>query len=78
MAHWHNSCPYALSEDEQLVLTVNKHRASAVIKREFDKLSKEEILKHHTEVAEAKLAELKRWKDRNWFRRSSRSKATNR
>eukprot|EP00975_Prorocentrum_lima_P020948 4409009-Prorocentrum_lima.AAC.1 len=49
MAHWHSSCPHALSEDEQFVLTVSKQRASAVIKREFDNLSKEEILKHHTE-----------------------------
>eukprot|EP00975_Prorocentrum_lima_P046012 9623786-Prorocentrum_lima.AAC.1 len=32
MAHWHNSCPHALSEDEQLVLTVNKPRVSAAIK----------------------------------------------
>eukprot|EP00975_Prorocentrum_lima_P057500 12059087-Prorocentrum_lima.AAC.1 len=40
MAHWHESCPQSLSEDEQLVLTVNRQRASAVIKGEFDNLSK--------------------------------------
>eukprot|EP00975_Prorocentrum_lima_P009456 2011488-Prorocentrum_lima.AAC.1 len=72
MAHWHNSCPQELQADEQIVFTVNKQRASAVIKREFDNLTKEEILKHHKEVSEAKLAELKRWQDLNCFRRSSR------
>eukprot|EP00975_Prorocentrum_lima_P067038 12912674-Prorocentrum_lima.AAC.1 len=61
MTRWHNSCPHELQAYEQLVLTVNKQRASAVIKRERDNLTKEEILKHHEEVAEAKLAELKRW-----------------
>eukprot|EP00975_Prorocentrum_lima_P036914 7769298-Prorocentrum_lima.AAC.1 len=69
MAHWHESCPKALNEDEQLVLSVNKQRASAVIKREFDNPSKEEIQKRHKEVAEAKLAELKRCQDLNCFRR---------
>eukprot|EP00975_Prorocentrum_lima_P031601 6634089-Prorocentrum_lima.AAC.1 len=33
-----------------------------------DSLTREEILKHHEEVAEAKLAELKRWQDLNCFR----------
>eukprot|EP00975_Prorocentrum_lima_P011734 2494541-Prorocentrum_lima.AAC.1 len=32
MEHWHSSCPQSLCEDEQLVITVNKQRASAVIK----------------------------------------------
>eukprot|EP00975_Prorocentrum_lima_P006160 1330511-Prorocentrum_lima.AAC.1 len=36
MAHWHESCSKA---------------SSAVIMREFDNLSKEEIQKHHKEVA---------------------------
>eukprot|EP00975_Prorocentrum_lima_P067849 12917309-Prorocentrum_lima.AAC.1 len=49
MAHWHESCPHSLREDEQLVLTVSKQRASAVIKREFHNLSNEEIQKHHKE-----------------------------
>eukprot|EP00975_Prorocentrum_lima_P055220 11578597-Prorocentrum_lima.AAC.1 len=42
--------PPVMDEDEQLVL---KQRASEVIKQEFDNLSKEEIQKHHKEVAEA-------------------------
>eukprot|EP00975_Prorocentrum_lima_P063147 12889769-Prorocentrum_lima.AAC.1 len=32
LAHWHCSCPGELQAPEQLVLTVNKQRASAVIK----------------------------------------------
>eukprot|EP00975_Prorocentrum_lima_P043637 9156427-Prorocentrum_lima.AAC.1 len=78
MAHWHNSFPHELQADEQLVRTVNEHRASAVIKREFDNLTKEAILKHHKEFAEDKLAELKRWQDLNCFRRSPRSESKNR
>eukprot|EP00975_Prorocentrum_lima_P042382 8905266-Prorocentrum_lima.AAC.1 len=39
MVHWHNSCPHELQPDERLVLTVNKQKASAAIKREFDNLS---------------------------------------
>eukprot|EP00975_Prorocentrum_lima_P045625 9547990-Prorocentrum_lima.AAC.1 len=78
MAHWHCNCPQELQADEQLVLAVNKQRASAVIKREFDNLTKQEILKHHKEVPEAKLAELKRWQDLNCFRRSPRSESKNR
>eukprot|EP00975_Prorocentrum_lima_P060540 12698913-Prorocentrum_lima.AAC.1 len=53
-------------------------RASAVIKREFDNLSKEEILKHHKEVPDAKWAELKRWQDLTCFRRSSISESKHR
>eukprot|EP00975_Prorocentrum_lima_P052936 11097751-Prorocentrum_lima.AAC.1 len=53
-------------------------RASAVIRREFDKLSKEEILKHHKEVSEAKLDELKRRQDLDCFIRSSRRESKNR
>eukprot|EP00975_Prorocentrum_lima_P003158 695352-Prorocentrum_lima.AAC.1 len=51
MAHWRSICPQELEANAQLVLTVNKQRASAVIKRELDNLSKEEILKHHKEVS---------------------------
>eukprot|EP00975_Prorocentrum_lima_P023151 4872191-Prorocentrum_lima.AAC.1 len=32
MAHWHSSSPQELQSYEQLVVTVNKQRASAVIK----------------------------------------------
>eukprot|EP00975_Prorocentrum_lima_P016713 3543680-Prorocentrum_lima.AAC.1 len=33
LAHWRSICPQELKASEQLVLTVNKQRASAVIKR---------------------------------------------
>eukprot|EP00975_Prorocentrum_lima_P071014 12935298-Prorocentrum_lima.AAC.1 len=59
MAHWFDKCPQELQADEHLFLTVNKQKSSAVINREFDNMTKEEVLQHHKEVAEAKLAELK-------------------
>eukprot|EP00975_Prorocentrum_lima_P044608 9346799-Prorocentrum_lima.AAC.1 len=68
MAHWFGECPRELQADEHLIFTVNKQKSSAVITREFDNLTKKDILQHHKEVAE--LAELKRWQDLNCFRRS--------
>eukprot|EP00975_Prorocentrum_lima_P022602 4757001-Prorocentrum_lima.AAC.1 len=50
MVHWHPTCPHGLQEDEQLVFTINKHKVSAVIKREFDNLSPVEIKTYHDEV----------------------------
>eukprot|EP00975_Prorocentrum_lima_P030856 6475469-Prorocentrum_lima.AAC.1 len=44
MAHWHYSCPHELQAYEHLVLTVNQQKSSAVIKREFDNLTNEDIL----------------------------------
>eukprot|EP00975_Prorocentrum_lima_P068841 12922885-Prorocentrum_lima.AAC.1 len=72
MARWHYNRPHELQEYEHLVLTVNKQKLSAVIEREFDNLTKEDISQYHKEVAEAKLAELKRWEDLNCVKRSPR------
>eukprot|EP00975_Prorocentrum_lima_P071319 12937026-Prorocentrum_lima.AAC.1 len=68
MARWHHNCPQDLRAYEHLVLAVNKQKSSAVIKPENDNLTREEISQYHKEVAEAKLAELKRWQDLNCFR----------
>eukprot|EP00975_Prorocentrum_lima_P050417 10561089-Prorocentrum_lima.AAC.1 len=68
MARSHHKCPQELQAYEHLVLTVKKQKSSAVIKREFDNLTRDEISQHHKEVAAAKLAELKRWQDLNCFR----------
>ena len=53
-------------------------RFKGVIKREFDNLTKEEIVKHKKQVDQAKLEELKRWHNLDCFVRMPRSKATNR
>ena len=49
-----------------------------VIRREYDNLSKEEIIKHSKQVNQAKLEELKRWHELDCFKRMPRHKATNR
>eukprot|EP00975_Prorocentrum_lima_P068043 12918471-Prorocentrum_lima.AAC.1 len=61
------SCPYS-----QQTTSLSSHQAR------IRQLSKEEILKYHKEASEAKLAELRRWQDLNYFRRSSRSESKNR
>ena len=77
LAHWHTMCKRSLQEREYLVFKVSQQRVSAVIKREFDNLSAEEIVKHATEVNQAKLDELRRWFDLKCFRRMKRALATN-
>eukprot|EP00975_Prorocentrum_lima_P025959 5459675-Prorocentrum_lima.AAC.1 len=49
-------CPHVLQEYKQLVFTINKHKVSAVIKREFDNMSPVQINIYHKEFADAKLA----------------------
>ena len=80
-----------LEKDEYLVIRVTPTKTQAynvktvsdnvkfqgVIKREYDNLSKEEIIKHSKQVIQAKLEELKRWHELDCFRRMPRQKATN-
>ena len=70
-------CERELEDDEHLVLSVTKQKVSAVIKREFDNLTKEEIKTHAKLVNEAKLDELKTWHSLTCFRRMTRHKARN-
>ena len=77
MGRWSNLCTRELAEDEHLVLIAKKQKISVVIKREFDNLTKEEIVTHAKLVNEAKLDELKRWHSLNCFRRMPRSEARN-
>ena len=51
IARWHSICPRDPTDDEYLVFTVTKKRVTGVIKREFDNLTKEELLTHVKEVA---------------------------
>ena len=53
-------------------------KVTGVIKREFDNLTKEEIITHAKQVNQAKFEELKRWHDLDCLRRMSRSQSTNR
>eukprot|EP00975_Prorocentrum_lima_P045862 9594075-Prorocentrum_lima.AAC.1 len=76
MARWHAKNPHEWQAGEQFVFTINKHKVSAVIQRVFDNLSPVEIKTHHKEVAEAKLAELKRWQDLECFQRMPHKDAT--
>ena len=62
---------------EVLVLVVSKNKLQAVIKREFDNLTKEEIIQFAKLVNEAKLEEVKRWQSLGCFVRMPRSKARN-
>ena len=62
---------------EVLLLIVSKDKLQAVIKREFDNLTKEEIIQYAKLVNEAKLEELKRWHSLECFVRMPRHKARN-
>eukprot|EP00975_Prorocentrum_lima_P063318 12890797-Prorocentrum_lima.AAC.1 len=78
MAHWPPSALTNFKKQgyEQFVFTILKHEVSAAIKREFDNLSPGEMKTHRKEVAEAKLAELKRWQDLKCFQRMPRRDST--
>ena len=79
-----------LKDDEWLVLQITPApvynaktksdaiKVTGVIKREFDNLTKEEIITHAKQVSQAKFEELKRWHDLDCFRRMPRSQSTNR
>ena len=60
-----------------MVFVVSKDKLQAVIRREFDNLTKEEIVKYAKLVNEAKLDELKRWQSLDCFVRMPRTKARN-
>lgn len=77
MAHWCDSCPRELAEGEVLCFLINKHRVSAVIKRDVDNLTPEEQEKFKPLVEEAQLDELRRWNDLKVFRRGKRSESRN-
>ena len=62
---------------EVLVLIVSKNKLQSVIRREFDSLTRDEIIQYAKLVNEAKLDELKRWQSLDCFVRMPRSKAKN-
>ena len=62
---------------EIFVLIVSQNKLQAVIRREFDNLTREEIIKYAKLVNEAKLEELKRWQSLDCFKRMLRKDAKN-
>ena len=60
MGHWHTHCTREMHPGEALVLIVSENKLQAVIRREFDNLTPDEIIKFAKLVNEAKLEELKR------------------
>ena len=75
MGHWHTCCDQELRPGEALVLIVAEDKLQAVIRREFDNLTHEEIVKFAKLVNEAKLDDLKRWQSVYCCVRIPRSKA---
>ena len=69
MVNWKGACN---SEAKSEMI-----QASGVIRREFDNLTREDIVKFAKQVNQAKLEELKRWHDMKCFKRISRTKAHN-
>ena len=69
LAHWCLSCDRQLDKDEALVFVINKQQVSAVIKRDLDNLTKDEIAEHTEECEAAQFDELKRWHDLKVCRR---------
>ena len=77
MGHWHTACNREIQPEEALVFTVSTNKLQAVIRREFDNLTRDEIIQYSKLVNEAKLEELKRWQSLDCFVRMPRSKARN-
>ena len=77
LAHWDESCVRALEEDEWLVFIINKSRVSAVIRRDCDNLTPQDIADNKQEVEIAMLDELRRWSDLKCFGRMRATEATN-
>ena len=73
-----------IDEDQFLIFTLKQSTEdpedvefTAVINRECNNLSADDILLHATEVNKAKLEELKRWHDMKCFKRTKRHSARN-
>ena len=77
MAHWSTLCERELEPDEHMVLVVNQSKVAAVIRREFDALTKDESKEHQEQVDAAMMDELKRWHGLNTFRRKLRKESSN-
>ena len=60
-----------------LVYQINKHRVSAVIRREFDNLTPQHVKDNREAVEEAQLDELNRWHKLEVFRRKPRHECKN-
>ena len=46
MCHWHTECKRELQSGEVLVLIVSKNKLQTVVRREFDNLTKDEIIQY--------------------------------
>ena len=73
-----------IDDDQFLIFTLKQSNEdpedvefTAVINRECNNLTADDIKEHATEVNKAKLEELKRWHDMNCFRRMKRHSARN-
>ena len=77
LAHWCLVCERELEEGDELALLIGKSKITAVIRREFDSLTKEDMEKHKTEVEAAMFDELKRWQDLKVFQRRPRQECHN-
>ena len=77
LAHWCIPLDRELAPDEALVFVINKSRVSAVIKRDCDNLTPDEIEANRSIVEAAQFDELKRWHDLKVFQRKRKSECKN-